>query len=305
MKKLSITIFILFITFLVIPLDGFSLKKRDEVRVTEDRVRLRLKPSTQSAIIHHFKANDVVVILQVWKKERIGKFGKHYWYKVIDYSKIDEPRTGWVFGAFLSKVLTKITFKKENNGWLYPIGWSRDGKFAYIHDHHNLLACQGEITLCIRDLSNNKTLYMNYDCHKGFTRYWLKNKSKTLRKFKSLLRKYRIRLSANFLIGHFPIKVKKKRFAVTTKYKVKKTTMYNEDLEYVSQVSVYLKSNKKRKLIYRKTFKDPYQAPYSGTIGFTEGYLKSPYENRIAIIQTGYSTHTDYDDVLVIGTALQ
>ncbi len=303
MKKLGITVLIVSISLLVIPWNGFSLKIGDEVRVTENRVRLRFQPSIKSEIIHHFKANDVVVIFQKWKKERIGKFGKHYWYRVQYLGKDYKSQTGWVYGAFLSKVLSNIVL--TNGSRLYPIGWSRDGKFAYILDHPITLACEGECTLCIRDLRKNKTLYLDSDCHQGITKYWLKNKSKTLKKFKGQLKKYKIHVSPHFSMGYFPVKVKKKRFDVTTKHKTRKKTLHGEELEYVSQVSVYFITNRKSKLLYRETFKDPYQAPYSGIVGFAEGYFKSPYENRIAIIQTGYYSDENYEFVFIIGTVLK
>ncbi|MDH5680810.1 MAG: SH3 domain-containing protein [Spirochaetota bacterium] len=302
---------------LAIKADNSKLERDDLARVTGKGVALRTGASTKVDTILSLQTNDIVKILRVSKKESIGEHGEHYWYKVQRFIG-SKWITGWVYGAFLEKVSKKPYSLRSSNtssdGKLYPIGWSRDGKFAYIHIQWGTTACEMEGVLQIMDFNTNKVIWRKGDCFiNPIQEYWLKEESTRLKTFKKLIKKHHIIPITNYRLKSFPLKHNNKLYQVAVSHKIKNKKEYGQNQPYISEVSVYLTTNGKRKKLHSEVFSLPnslrlslikYNNKAIPEYGTTHGYIKSPYEDRIAIVRTGYDTHDINGELLVIGAKL-
>ena len=304
--------------------DSLAIKKHDSkldhndlARVTGKGVALRSGASTKVNTILSLQTNDIVKILRVSKKESVGEHGEHYWYKVQRFTG-SRLITGWVYGAFLEKAPKKpysLRFTDTaSDGELYPIGWSRDGKFAYIHIQPKVTACEVEGVLQIMDFNTNKVLWRKGDCFSHYIQeYWFKERSSKLKTFKKLIKKHKIIPLTNYRIKYFPLKHNGKSYHVAVSHKIKNKKEYGQNQPYISEVSVHLTTNGKRIKLHQQQFPLPnslrlslirYNNKAIPEYGTTYGYIKSPYEDRIAIVRTGYDTHDISGELLVIGAKL-
>ncbi|MDH5680812.1 MAG: hypothetical protein OEZ36_04435, partial [Spirochaetota bacterium] len=227
----------------------------------------------------------------------------------------DQPRgagntvtfTGWVYGAFVRRVLTRI--KLNQDSWFIPLGWSREGHFAYMI-HYAGMACDYMTDFFIKD-KNNKVIYQKQTpCGPGVEELWLSAQYEEMKEFRAKLKRYKVIFMVNHRLTGFPLRVGNESYQLVTKKKVRA----GEFSDYLSGLSVYLKSANKMKLVYGKDF--PAGKPrisvtkgdkkYLKALGKTRGYIKSPWNNRIAIIQTGY--YLDFNHagpgMLVFGVSL-
>lgn len=199
------------------------------------------------------------------------------------------------------------SFEVEN---FYPVGWSRDGKFAYyIEPVDEACGCYfGK--LVIVDLKNDTTVWQfdytseddaeNSKKPKTLAALWAANR----KLFSAKLNENRI--EPQRVAGVLPFPVIYKTDRVTANLSVERKPVSKEDRIYgdVARVRVELNSGRNGK----KTVLDekyPEAMPlYVGMLG----YLKSPLEPRVAIILVeiyrGYEGPPHVGNVKIIGATL-
>ncbi len=203
----------------------------------------------------------------------------------------------------------KNAVEEEKKGILlrekfYPIGWSKDGKFAfYVEPADEACGCYFA-KLVIQDLRTDKILWersYNSDGNSQVTlkKYWAKNQ----KEFSQKLAQYRIRAQKQFALQNPAINYKKD--VLTPEIKVNVTV--NNEYAVTGNVILQLISKEKgRKTIYEKKF-DPkkYESFRNAEIS---GSLLSPFEPRgaIVIIETyrGYEGPPNITKIRIVGTTL-
>jgi hypothetical protein len=194
----------------------------------------------------------------------------------------------------------------------YPIGWSRDGKFAYyIEPADEACGCYfGE--LIIQDLKTDKVLwhfrndpdarvakdgsYLDDDIRK----LWRRN----LSSFRAKLNQYRIVQSPRFSLLSVP-------FAISaTSYSTKLTKINGKDedgIERTRKLILDLSSSVRgAKTLYSEEFtQDDYSPPLDAAVA---GVFKSPFEPRVAIVllrvQRGWEGPPHVVDIQIVGSDL-
>jgi len=174
----------------------------------------------------------------------------------------------------------------------YPIGFSKDGKFAYYVEPVDE-ACGCYIAeLVIQDLRTDKILfehkYMgdgdNDPADETIKTYWNKNQKEFSRK----LAQHGIRAQKRFLLKHPSIRHKRDLFSPKLKVNIKTDDVY----EVEGEVTLEMFSKRSgKKIVYQKKY-DP-----DDVNGFRDaeisGVLKSPFEARTAIVMV--ETHRGWE----------
>lgn len=199
--------------------------------------------------------------------------------------------------------------KEASNGMLlrekfYPIGWSKDGKFAYYVEPPDEGCDCYFADLVIQDLRTDKILWQrSYDSENGgadtIKKYWAKNR----REFSRKLAQYGIRAQKRFALTDSAIAYKTD--VLTPEIKVGVTV--DNDEKVTGDVVLRLISNEKgSKTIYKKKF-DPkkYDAFRDAEIS---GSLPSPFEPRAAVIMIetyrGWEGLPQITSIRIVGTSL-
>jgi hypothetical protein len=210
---------------------------------------------------------------------------------------------------------------KRDYGWetlitegFYPIGWSKDGKFAYYSEPGDEACGCYFAKLVILDLRNDKVLW-SFDYNgldrgdggrkgepKSINDLWRKNR----KLFSDKLREHNIVPQGQFALLSFPINYDGDQ--LTTELKIKE----NKDEEtrpygIVSQATLQLVSNRSgKKTVLDKTFdKETDPQPLEMKV---LGYTKSPFEPRIAVVlievHRGYEGPPHTTHIRVVGSSL-
>jgi len=210
---------------------------------------------------------------------------------------------------------------KHDYGWetlitegFYPIGWSKDGKFAYYSEPGDEACGCYFAKLVILDLVSDKTLWsFDYDSsdaegkgrkHPPTTINALWREKRKL--FNGKLSEYGIVAQRSFNLRLFPINQAGDQ--LTTELKIKE----NKDEEtrpygIVNQATLQLISKRNgKKIILDKTYgKETDPEPLEMKV---LGYLKSPFEPRIAVmlieIQRGYEGPPHTTQIKIVGSGL-
>jgi hypothetical protein len=199
--------------------------------------------------------------------------------------------------------------KEEETGTLirekfYPIGWSKDGKFAYYVEPPDQACGCYFAKLVIQDLRTDKILwerrYNSQDKPEDtLEKYWAKNQ----KEFSRQLAQYGIEAQKQFSLQHSAIKYQKD--VLIPKIKVNTTT--EDELAIKGSVVLQLISKEKgRKTIYERKF-DPKK--YEGFLDAKiSGSLLSPFEPQaaIVIIETyrGWEGPPHVTEIRIVGTTL-
>lgn len=305
---------------------------------------------TSNNVIFKLDDNSRCQIIERGEKETISN-KTDYWYK-IEYRGIE----GWIFGYHTSEKLEKLIsykqdfpfnkkifgfleemtyYKKEwSSGFgesgcpvrynsLFPIGWSNDGKFAFIkvfnkaeHEGYN---SEIKTFFVIQDLDTDEILeeviiYTNKaqvnlpatncdilngmkntdiveirqhasveNCNKGWKSYKYE--------IRQLLEKYKITQNNQFTLTN---RLKINRLSYTTNIELIRTD------ELGDKVNIYLKrSDGKRKLINKRT------KIHTTSDKIYAYILKNPYNQIEVIIYADYEPYETSLDVKIIGTNLK
>lgn len=192
-------------------------------------------------------------------------------------------------------------------GNFYPIGFSKNGKFAYYVEPPDE-ACGCYIAeLIIQDLRTDKILweyrYMDDQADapgdETLETHWKKNE----KKFSEQLNKYGIEHQEQFVQHNPSISFGNDIFAPELDVNIETDGGFEVD----GTVTLWLKSKKKgKKIIYEKTYNP------KDTNGFrnadVSGVLKSPFESRVAVIiveeQRGWEGPPNTAQVRIVGSDL-
>ena len=224
----------------------------------------------------------------------------------VSYSRLLRRTFPQYYGPEVYKQLLPAGF--------YPIGWSRDGKFAYYAEPADEDCGCYFAELVIQDLRTDKELWKFKNDPQSRTnaegepieddirRLWRRNQ----KLFSSKLREHGIIPNTRFaLLG--------KSFVLGGKsYKTKVTAPKSKDDEYemdrVKSIAIDLTSTSLgKKTVYATEYKgdEIYAAPLDVSIA---GAFKSPYENRVAIVllkvQRGWEGPPHTVDVQIFGADL-
>lgn len=186
----------------------------------------------------------------------------------------------------------------------YPIGWSKDGKFAYYVEPADEACGCYFADLIIQDLRTDKILWKrSYTSENGgaetLKKYWAKNQ----KEFSQKLAQYGIKRQKRFALQNSAINYQKD--VLTPEIKV--NTSLEDEFAVTGNVVLRLISKEKgRKTIYEKTF-DPKK--YEGFRGAEiSGSLLSPFEPRAAIIMVetyrGWEGPPNVTQIKIVGTNL-
>lgn len=185
----------------------------------------------------------------------------------------------------------------------YPIGWSKNGAFAFFVEPADEACGCYFADLVIQDLRTDKILWRReYRGEEGgaetLEQYWAKNKKEFSRK----LAEYGIRAQKQFVVQNPTVNF---QTDVLTPELSDNTT--GEDFEVAGDVVLQLISKQKgKKTVYKKTY-DPKN--YEGFLGAEiAGILMSPFEPRAAIVivetRRGYEGPPHTTQIRIVGTSL-
>ncbi len=193
------------------------------------------------------------------------------------YAQIYEPK--------LLKFEKFVEREKENSlivEKFYPIGWSKNGKFAYLVEPADEACGCYFAKFVIQDLRSNKKLwsysYVGKEGRKeSIETFWKANK----RVFSRRLKKYGIIAERKFVLLEGDINWGNDVLAVLLK--VEENPNAVDDFNKVNSIVLELESKLKgRKVIYKEYFGPK---SYRGVLGAEiVGYLKSPFEPRVAFV---------------------
>jgi hypothetical protein len=210
-----------------------------------------------------------------------------------------------VFPDYYGKSFPQEELITEN---FFPVGWSKDGKFAYYTEPGDEACGCYSGRLIILDAVNDKELWsFKYDgldhqdkpVYRGITDLWRKNR----KLFSDKLNQYGIIPQARFSLLMFPINHAGDQLGADLKIEENK----DEETRLYSKVKkATLRINSRRggtKIVHEENY------PEYGPLDLKVlGYLKSPHEERIAIIllevQRGYEGPPHVTNVRVVGSSL-
>jgi hypothetical protein len=193
----------------------------------------------------------------------------------------------------------------------YPIGWSKDGKFAYYSEPGDEACDCYFAKVVILDLVNDKLLWsFKYDgsddterkgAPKSIRALWGQNR----KLFSDKLRAYGIEPGSRFALGMFPFAWKGTRLMADVKLK-EKTDDDSRLYGTVTQASVQLTSRREgKKTVWDHAFSEDETFPLDVDV---VGYVKSPFEDRIAMIlievYRGYEGPPHATNIEVAGASL-
>jgi hypothetical protein len=184
-----------------------------------------------------------------------------------------------------------IFSEKDENGFSYlndrffPIGWSGDGKFAYALEPADEACGCYFFSIYVQDMATDKIIWKwefnnSDDPEKqiDLSKIW-KQKSNF---FTNKLNEFKIEPVSYNKISSFPITTDDADMSCAI------SNSFNENplgFLNIKETKIYLKANNKtQKKIYHKNFR-PEKEGFSYQLSNTVfGYLKNPFENRIAIV---------------------
>jgi hypothetical protein len=210
-----------------------------------------------------------------------------------------------IFPDFYGSSFPQEALITEN---FFPIGWSKDGKFAYYAEPGDeACGCYfGE--LFILDTVNDKELWsfkynglddQDKPKYRAITDLWRKNR----KLFSNKLNQYGIIPQGRFSLLRFPINSASDQLRADLKIEENKdeeTRIYS----IVKKATLHISSRRGgKKIVHEETY------PEYGPLDIKVlGYLKSPYEQRVAIIvlevQRGYEGPPHTTHVNVFGSSL-
>jgi hypothetical protein len=209
------------------------------------------------------------------------------------------------FPDFYGKSFPQEALIPEN---LFPIGWSKDGKLAYYTEPGDEACGCYFAELFITDLVNDKVLwsfeYSGYDDqdnpkYRGMRDLWGKNR----KLFSDKLNQYGIIPQRPFALLRFPINHAGDQLTTTLKIEEEKD---QEKRHYSLVKKAELQINSRRggaKTVYQEAY--PEYGPLDVKV---LGYLKSPYEPRVAVIVAevwrGYEGPPHVTCLKVVGSSL-
>jgi hypothetical protein len=210
-----------------------------------------------------------------------------------------------IFPEYYGRSFAQEVLITEN---FFPVGWSKDGKFAYYTEPGDEACGCYFGQLIILDTVSDKELWsFKYDGldhqdkpkYRAITDLWRKNR----KLFSDKLNQYGIIPQARFGLLKFPINNAGDQLRADLKIEENKdeeTRIYSKVKKATLQISSRRGGTK---TVYQESY--PEYGPLDMKV---LGYLKSPYEQRVAIIlldvQRGYEGPPHTTHVKVVGASL-
>ena len=171
---------------------------------------------------------------------------------------------------------------------LFPIGWSRDGKFAAVEVTQSDTEEGYFFNIYIQDMVTDKAVWKwNFhglkedgyssepDSKKDFERVWVKNKNL----FFQQLNSFQIEPVTVTNLEKLPVQFGGNQVS----FSVNNTTFYSSDfaVNMIQSASIYcITDGSQNKRVFYKTY-EQYSNPLSNKL---LGYIKAPYENRVLLM---------------------
>ena len=169
---------------------------------------------------------------------------------------------------------------RKNNGLkdkFFPIGWSRDGKFAYVVEPADEACGCYFFNIVVQNMVTDKISwkweYNGDDNSMNLDKIWQAN----IKMFSDSLNFYRIQSQSFPSLKKLPVKINNELYDFALANDTRLDPDFN--IAMIRSVTVTLKVNGKPKKVIFKT--DYESHVLSNAI---KGYLKSPYENRVAVL---------------------
>ncbi|MEP7038530.1 MAG: hypothetical protein ABI891_09305 [Acidobacteriota bacterium] len=189
----------------------------------------------------------------------------------------------------------------------YPIGWSKDGKFAYYVEPPDEACGCYFAKLVIQDLRNDKVLWVydnakvafeNEQPEETIAEHWKKHQALFSRK----LAQYAIVPQKSFTLLTSPFEFKNDSLTPVIKINLEVT---NEDSVKGNIILRLMSKNKGSKTIYEKNYKKTYEGIRNAEVS---GILMSPFEARATIIMVetyrGYEGPPNITNIKIVGATL-
>ena len=163
----------------------------------------------------------------------------------------------------------------------FPIGWSRDGKLAYVKEPVDEAAGLYFFEIAVIDLITDKILwqweYNDEDESKpqNVKSVWEKSK----KSFQEKLNSFGIIPDENIELEQSPFVSNNQKFFIRTKSKTMKDPDFG--FEVVTNFKIWVKNEKGEE---KQIFSSPKEEYPSSLATKVSGFLQSPFENRICII---------------------
>ena len=198
---------------------------------------------------------------------------------------------------------------------IFPIGWSRDGKFAYAEEPVDEACGCYFFNIYIQDMYSDKMVWnwklemdqeQGYDVEKGNAFYFKKVWAKNNALFSQKLNEYQVEPLPVSRLVKLPMVINNNQCT----FSISNRSIYISDFEQSmiasTTISLLVNGAAKKKVFNKKyTYAENFSSTISNNI---LGYLKSSYENRIALFyiteNRGYEGIPTVIDIQMIGCDL-
>lgn len=217
------------------------------------------------------------------------------------------------------------TGKKEKGGYpnplypsFYPIGWSRDGKFAYAEEPVDEACGCYFFKIIIQDMNSDKMVWTwgeelseenGYNIEKDNAYYFKKTWDKNKALFTQKLNQYQIEPLSFTGLEKFPLRQNDTEYTSRINNNSFYYDSFGENVIASTSVSILTNGIEKKK-IFKKNYDSEINGELFSSILSNKiyGYIKNPYENRIAVFllteQRGWEGPPNVMDFNMIGCDL-
>ncbi len=186
----------------------------------------------------------------------------------------------------------ELVYPRETKNILYdkffPVGWSKNGKFAYFVEPADEARGIYILELVIKNINNEKIEFVwkpqEENAEGNFKTIWEKNYAL----FKTELNKHQIIQQNSFVLGKNSFTFNNKQFSIKLETKTKNNPDYGFDVIVGTYVSLE-KQNEGAKMLYQYEERN-----YSTVLNaWVNGYFPSPYADKIIVL--GSSERCGYE----------
>lgn len=191
---------------------------------------------------------------------------------------------------------------------IYPIGWSADGKFAYVVEPPDEDCGCYFADLIIQDMVGDKIVwkdeYRSESLEEGreenLDTHWAKKQAE----FSAKLREHNIVQQTEFKLVHPSLKFERDTLTPSIDVRIK----HDNDLEVIGTVTLRMRSRKRgTKVVMRDVYQKGEVSGFRRAM--IAGMLKSPFEDRVAIIVAeeyrGWEGPPNITGIKVVGSTLK
>ncbi|MGW8169565.1 MAG: hypothetical protein ACWGHH_06140 [Sulfurovaceae bacterium] len=165
---------------------------------------------------------------------------------------------------------------------IYPLGWSKDGKFAYIIVHANEAEDSSRIEFLVQDMVSDSIVF-SMKIENEDDNHLVRSMQSKQNDIDNFLAKFSIVRTQNKLT-EFPAQDGVNIVDISKQASYQTNPEFSNNEKFLSDIMISLNSMKdykvsKTKVLYRKNLSKTHTYDM-----YVVGYIKSPFENRIAIV---------------------